>query len=193
MMQAIMNLFLDSAMLRTSALALALLMLLTAAASVAGALVIEALGYAPCELCLKERIPYYIALPIAGLAVFLALRGQKRALQAAFIALSLIFSASAVFGAYHAGIELGFWRGPTECTGALAQPRDVGGFLAELQRVKVPRCDAPALRIFGLSLAAWNALISAGLALLPAAASILLASNRYPPGRFQVPPGSRAQ
>ena len=35
--------------------------------------------------------------------------------------------------------------------------------MAQLNTVKVIRCDAVAMRIFGLSLAAWNALIAASL------------------------------
>ncbi|MDQ6703004.1 MAG: disulfide bond formation protein B [Pseudomonadota bacterium] len=145
---------------------IALVMLAIAVSSIAGAFVFEALGYAPCELCLKERIPYYAVIPIAGLAVLFAARGSKTLLHAAFSILALIFSASAILGAYHAGIEWGFWPGPTECSGSLDHARSVADFLKQLQSVKVIRCDAPALRILGLSLAGWNALISAGLAAL---------------------------
>ena len=145
---------------------IALVILAIALSSVAGAFVFEALGYAPCELCLKERMPYYAAIPFAGLAVLFAARGPKAFLHAAFVALALICAASAVFGGYHAGIELGFWPGPTECTGPLDHARSTADFLKQLQSVKVTRCDAPALRILGLSLASWNALISAGLAAL---------------------------
>jgi disulfide bond formation protein DsbB len=145
---------------------IALVILAIAVSSIAGAFVFEALGYAPCELCLKERMPYYAGVPFAGLAVVFAARGPKAFLRAAFVALALIFAASAVFGGYHAGIELGFWPGPTECTGPLDHARSTADFLKQLQSVKVTRCDVPALRILGLSLASWNALISAGLAAL---------------------------
>jgi disulfide bond formation protein DsbB len=145
---------------------IALVILAIAVASIAGAFVFEALGYAPCELCLKERIPYYAAIPFAGIAVLFAARGATAFLRAAFVALALIFTASAIFGAYHAGIEWGFWPGPAECSGPLGHARSTAEFLKQLQSVKVARCDAPALRILGLSLAAWNALISAGLATL---------------------------
>jgi disulfide bond formation protein DsbB len=37
-------------------------------------------------------------------------------------------------------------------------------FLQQLQTIKVVRCDAVAIRILGLSLAGWNAIISAALA-----------------------------
>jgi disulfide bond formation protein DsbB len=90
-------------------------------------------------------------------------------LRAAFVALALIFAASAVFGAYHAGVEWGFWPGPNECTGLLDRAASTDDFLKQLQSVKIARCDAPALRILGLSLADWNALISAGLAALAVA------------------------
>ncbi len=145
---------------------IALMILAIAVASIAGAFLFEALGYAPCELCLKERIPYYAAVPVAGLAVLFSTRGPRILFRAAFVALALTFAASAVFGAYHAGVEWGFWPGPMECSGPLDRARSVEDFLRQLQSVKVARCDAPALRILGLSLAAWNALISAGLAAL---------------------------
>jgi hypothetical protein len=66
---------------------------------------------------------------------------------------------------------MGFWPGPKECTGPLDHARSVDDFLKQLQSVKVVRCDAPALRILGLSLAASNAVISAGLAALAVTAS----------------------
>jgi disulfide bond formation protein DsbB len=144
----------------------ALAILAIAVASIAGAFVFEAFGYAPCELCLKERIPYYAAIPFAGLAVLFAARGPKTFLRATFVVLALIFAVSAIFGAYHAGIEWGFWPGPAECSGALDLARSTADFLKQLQSIKVARCDAPALRLLGLSLAGWNALISAGLVAL---------------------------
>jgi disulfide bond formation protein DsbB len=145
---------------------IALVILAIAVSSIVGAFLFEALGYAPCELCLKERIPYYAAIPFAGLAVLFAARGSRTLLRTAFVALALIFTASAGFGAYHAGIEWGFWPGPLECSGPLDHARSTADFLKQLQSVKVARCDAPALRILGLSLAAWNAVISAGLVAL---------------------------
>jgi disulfide bond formation protein DsbB len=161
---------LNGAMRLTRPFALALAILLIASSSIAGAWIFEALGYAPCELCLKERIAYYAAIPIAGLAVLFTARGMNVLAHGLFLALVLIFAGSTVFGAYHAGVEWGFWPGPTECTGALARAATVADFLAQLQSVRPVRCDVPALKILGLSLAAWNAAISAGLAALAVAA-----------------------
>jgi disulfide bond formation protein DsbB len=154
------------AMRRQTPLFVALLILAIAAASIIGALAFEGLGYLPCELCLKERIPYYAAILLAGLTAYFAVRGHKKPLRIAFTGLVLIFAASAVFGAYHAGIEWGFWPGPAQCSGALERASTVADFLRQLQSAKVARCDSPDLRIFGLSLAGWNAIVSLGLAAL---------------------------
>jgi disulfide bond formation protein DsbB len=48
--------------------------------------------------------------------------------------------------------------------------------LKQLQTIRVVRCDEVSLRVFGLSLANWNILISAALALL--AAATLLRGSR---------------
>jgi len=147
---------------------IALVILIVAAATIVGAWIFEALGYVPCELCLKERIPYYVGIALAALAVALAGAGQKNWTAAAFAGLFLIFSAGTVFGVYHSGVEFGFWPGPTDCTGTLDHASSVGDFMKQLQTVKVVRCDAVSLRVFGLSLAVWNAAISAVLAALSA-------------------------
>ncbi len=78
---------------------------------------LQALGYAPCELCLKERIPYYIGIPVAAATLIFALREWRALTLAGFILLFLIFAFSAGFGIYHAGVEWHFWQGPTACTG----------------------------------------------------------------------------
>jgi disulfide bond formation protein DsbB len=149
---------------RLDALRAAVAILLVAAATIAGAFVFQAAGYAPCELCLKERIPYYAGMVLALLAALFAARQSLRLTQVAFIGLILIFAASAAFGVYHAGVEWGFWPGPSSCTGTIGKAASMQDFLHQLNNIKVVRCDAPALRILGLSLAGWNAVISAVLA-----------------------------
>jgi disulfide bond formation protein DsbB len=137
-----------------------------AAATIAGAWTFEALGFAPCELCLAQRWPYYLGIPLAGLTLVLAWRGPARLVPAAFAALAFVFAASAIFGAYHSGVEWGFWPGPSACSGTLQRAGSVADFLAQLDSVGVVRCDAPALRILGLSLAGWNFVVSALLCAL---------------------------
>jgi disulfide bond formation protein DsbB len=137
---------------------------IVATTTILGAWGFQLAGYAPCELCLKQRIPYYVGIPVALLTLFVASRhrlGSHRAARFGLAALTLIFVASALFGAYHAGVEWGFWPGPADCTGTLEKAGSVNDFMKQLQTTKVLRCDAVAIRIFGLSLAGWNAVISA--------------------------------
>ena len=137
-----------------------------AAAVLAGAWIFQAFGYQPCELCLTQRYAYYGGVPLAA-AVAYAAGGRARSVAfAGFVGLALIFAANCVLGIYHSGVEWRWWAGPTGCTGIIAGAPNVADFVKELQHAKVVACDEVQLRILGLSLAGWNALISAGLALV---------------------------
>lgn len=137
-----------------------------AAATIVAAWIFQAMGYAPCELCLKERLPYYAGIAVAAAALWLAATGRTALAAACFAALALIFAFGAAFGIYHSGVEWGLWKGPTDCAGALDRAGSIEDFRRQLETVKVVRCDAVSLRVFGLSLAVWNAVISAGLTVL---------------------------
>ena len=144
----------------------ALTILVIAFATIAGAWIFEWAGYLPCDLCLKQRWAYYVGVPI-GLACLIATRTGPPAFSNAMFGLLMVtFAASAIFGAYHAGVEWGLWQGPVGCTGAPQSAATMNDFMKLLQTSKVVRCDEVAIRIFGLSLAGWNAIISAGLSAL---------------------------
>ncbi len=136
---------------------------LVAFATIAGAWGFEAAGYLPCELCLKQRWAYYAGVPLAACVALAAAKGPRWLSGAGLAALAILFLGSAIFGAYHAGVEWGFWQGPTDCTGNLQKAPSMDDFMRQLNSVKVVRCDAVAIRILGLSLAGWNAVISLGL------------------------------
>lgn len=140
----------------------ALLVLVGAAATVGGALIFQhGLGYVPCKLCLTERQPYYLALPLLAAALLL-----PRRLAAWLLALvALVFLVGAGLGAYHAGAEWGFWPGPSDCGGGAGPaPAGVGDFLKTLETTRPVDCTAAAWRFLGISLAGYNALIALGLA-----------------------------
>lgn len=147
-----------------TALQAALAILLGASATIVGAWIFEYFGYLPCELCLKQRWAYYAGVPIALAVSILAWRGPRATARAGLVLLGLVWVGSAIFGTYHAGVEWGWWPGPSDCTGTLSKAPSINDFLQQLQTVKVVRCDAVAIRIFGLSLAGWNAAISAAMA-----------------------------
>ena len=142
-----------------------------ALAAIAGAWLFQLAGYLPCELCLMQRTPYYIGVPLAGVTAWFALYSPGATARIGFWLLALLFAYSAAFGLYHSGVEWGFWPGPTACAGAVKAAPKVDDFLKELQSIQIVRCDAVAIRILGLSLAGWNAVVSAIIAVLAARAA----------------------
>jgi len=135
--------------------------------------ILQGLGYQPCELCLTQRYAFYAGAPLAALTAFLASRSARGLAQAGFALLAAIFAANAALAAYHVGVEYHWWAGPTACTGGLIGSIDANDLMKALDSVKVVRCDEVQLRIVGLSLAGWNVLASAGLAVYAALAARL--------------------
>ncbi|MBG1233733.1 disulfide bond formation protein B [Aestuariivirga litoralis] len=123
-------------------------------ATILGAWGFQFAGYPPCELCLAQRYAYYAAVPLSLLFLLIG-RDNPRMMRIGLILLGLIMLGSCIFGIFHAGVEWKFWQGPTACTG--------GGELTGLPDLtkKAVMCDQPAIRILGLSLAGWNAVVSA--------------------------------
>ena len=132
-----------------------------AAITIAGAWFFQlVLDIRPCPLCLEQRYAYYIAIPLAAFVAFGAAKGApRRLLGLGLVILALVALANAGLGAYHAGVEWGFWQGPTDCTGPMVDLGG-GGLLDTLNKVKVIRCDEVQWRFLGLSLAGYNVLIS---------------------------------
>ena len=130
------------------------------AGSVALALILGALffqyvlHYPPCEMCHWQRWPH-IAAAFIGLGGGLALRNANASLALPLAALTLLLVAtSGAIGVYHAGVEWHWWPGPAACTTGYV-------FTGTLDlNAPVPRCDMAAWRLFGVSMAGYNALIS---------------------------------
>lgn len=133
------------------------------------------MGLLPCKLCLEQRWPHYAAVAIGLLALLgcallpaLATRAASRAVLGV---LALVFVVSAAMGAYHSGVEWGWFAGPTDCGGAgPAAAASTMDFMKQLQTTRVVSCTQAAWTLLGLSLAGWNAVFSAALAGLAAAA-----------------------
>ena len=117
----------------------------------------------PCPLCLEQRIPYYAAIPLALLLAFLARGSHARFARLLLLLIAAILAYGAGLGAYHAGVEWGWWPGPTTCTAARAASGD--SILLQMQGARVVPCDEVQWRFLGLSLAGYNALIAGALAL----------------------------
>jgi disulfide bond formation protein DsbB len=114
-------------------------------------------GLAPCALCIWQRWPHVLAA-LAGPAA-LVVPGAALPLLGAAAMLG-----GAGIGAYHSGVEQGWWEGPATCGAP-----DIAGLtpeelLARIMEAPVVRCDEIPWEMLGLSMASWNALASLGLA-----------------------------
>ena len=119
-------------------------------------------GLQPCELCLEQRLPYYWGLPLLALTLLLWNRLPLPVWYLAIGIVAALFAWGAWLGGYHSGVEWGFWPGPTACTG-VGESFSLDA-LNDMQRVI--GCDVVQFRFLGISLAGYNAMISAAIVVL---------------------------
>ncbi len=117
----------------------------------------------PCPLCLEQRWPYYVGIPLALLVAFAARKVPRLTVVGGLLAIAGLMAWGVWLGVFHAGIEWKLWTGPQACSGA-PQLGPATDFLKRLQDINITRCDEAAWRFLGLSLAGYNALISFALA-----------------------------
>jgi disulfide bond formation protein DsbB len=131
-------------------------------------------GYIPCKLCLEQRTPYYVGIPLMALAAVSAALGLPAIVTRGLLfAGGLLMAYGAYLGGYHSGVEWGWWAGPTDCGVVNVAPTGgTGGVLDQLNAVIPPACDEAAGRFLGLSFAGWNVLASAALAVIAFAGAL---------------------
>ena len=111
------------------------------------------LGYPPCKLCIYQRIPYLIAIFIT----FLGISYSKNLFW--LYALLLVFFSSFLLSGYHFGIEQEVFKEFSGCTGNSLDIIDKSELLKILNS-EVNSCKNVDFKIFGLSLATINFLLS---------------------------------
>ena len=114
-----------------------------------------ALGYQPCNLCLYERVPYFLAILI------LLVNFKYNKLEKHFIFfLIIIFFIATLLSLYHLGIEQGLIEESLLCN--LEKGKNIidkNEILKQLQQKNIS-CKDVAFKIFGLSLTSFNIIIS---------------------------------
>lgn len=118
-------------------------------------------GYIPCKLCLEQRWPYYVGAPLMALAALSGgMGGSSKLTRGLLVVGGIIMAISLYLGVKHAGVEWGWWAGPTDCGAVTGIDTGGKGVLDALDAVVPPSCDKAALRVLGLSFAGWNAVVS---------------------------------
>ncbi len=136
-------------------------------------------GYQPCTLCYWQRHVHKAVVVVAVLALIMARMGLPlhRALT---LLLVLLLIGSAGLGFYHAGVEFKWWEGPKTCSGGGTALPDFSGddpFSKLDSKIMPPSCSDAVWVFLGLSMAAWNALLSFGGAVVTAVLGFKYAKN----------------
>ncbi|MHA6287459.1 disulfide bond formation protein B [Maricaulis sp. CAU 1757] len=143
-------------------------------AAVSFALLLGAWGFQyighfdPCPLCYDQRDIHKLIILVSLVSgTLLILRPSWTRLAPVLVLLIAAgFAWSAGFSAWHAGIEYDWWAGPETCTASTGGSISTADVLAALSGERpVVMCDEAAWTLFGISMAGYNAIISAVLAL----------------------------
>lgn len=126
-------------------------------------------GYIPCKLCLEQRTPYYLGVPIMLLAALTSHQKRPALFTRGLLAIGgLLMAYGLATAVYHAGVEWAWWAGPTDCVAAATTvTTNANDLLGDINALTPPSCDKAALRILGISMAGWN---------VPASLVLMLAS-----------------
>ena len=115
----------------------------------------------PCALCIYERYPYYLILLLSALFFF------KNNLKSQLMILIIITSIVSFFlAAYHVGIEYGLINELSSCKTEVSKNISKDILLKELQSKLAPSCKEVDFKLFGLSLASTNMIMSLILTIL---------------------------
>ena len=124
------------------------------------------MGLAPCTMCYWQRVPHGIVIGLGVLAVMPFLAQSSLFIRLMLILGIISLLAGAGIAAWHSGVELKILPGPTACSGGVALDGSPAALLDRLLAAPIVRCDEVPWSLFGLSMANWNMIITAGMAIL---------------------------
>ena len=110
-----------------------------------GAFLFQYLGnMPPCKLCYWQRYPHTAAIILAIVSTML----------------------TSGIGAFHTGVERGWWDGPQTCTSPSIENLSIEELMTQIMSTPVVKCNDVSWQALGLSMASWNMILSFGLALI---------------------------
>ena len=116
--------------------------------------------YDPCILCLYQRKPYFAVLALAAAAFF----AEPKIRFYLLLLCGAAFLAGTGIAGYHNGVEQEWWAGTQACGDAsLPQNASIEELKEYLMNKKIVRCDVPSWKFLGLSMTAYNLMLSLGL------------------------------
>ena len=109
----------------------------------------------PCEMCLKQREPYYII--IAGFILVMILKWQEKIWF--YVGVQVVSIYGLFYSLWHVGIENKILAGPSSCSGGLNISTNTSSLKEQIISKAVINCEEVAWSIFGLSAATMNSLL----------------------------------
>lgn len=120
-------------------------------------------GKFPCELCLLQRYPYGVA---AALGLLFFLLRAKIAWKPFFrLAIIAAYLTTAGIALYHVGVEQGWITGPTGCSAKTGSAATIEELRQQIMGAALVSCKDVSAELFGISMAAWNALYAIAAAI----------------------------
>ena len=110
---------------------------------------------APCELCLKQRHPYYII--ILGFVIVSIMKWQQRIWF--YLGVKIISIYGLFYSIWHVGVENKLLTGPAGCASGLNMTNNVSSLKEQILSKPVINCEDITWSIFGLSAATINSLL----------------------------------
>ena len=116
-------------------------------------------GYPPCKLCYWQRYPHIIAIFFGVIYLYTSMENIT------YISSGSSFL-SAAFGAYHFGIEQGFWLGPNTCSSGDVSNLSTDALIEQIMSAPITKCDEVVWSFLSISMAGWNTIFSVFLGIL---------------------------
>tara|TARA_Y100000768_G_scaffold317598_1_gene252864 strand:- start:454 stop:933 length:480 start_codon:yes stop_codon:yes gene_type:complete len=112
-------------------------------------------GLQPCELCLKQRHPYYLFMLIL-LCIFFIPKLYK---FYAFLLIQLGAIYGIFYSVWHVGVENNFISAPSGCSSGLSLSENTADLKEQILSKQVISCDEVVWSMFGLSAASINTIV----------------------------------
>jgi len=109
----------------------------------------------PCELCLKQRHPYYLFILLSFIALFI--------LPFYRLYLSFLIQLGSIYGIFysvwHVGVENKLFKGPAGCSSGLSVSSNTNELKEQIFNKQVVACDEVIWAFFGISAATLNTIV----------------------------------
>ena len=133
-----------------------IILIIISSIAIISALIAEYLfNLAPCEMCLKQRYPYYAIIIL--LIIFYIFKKFNNFLFLFLIETCILYGL--FYSIWHVGIEQGLLEGPASCSGFLEQTDSIVELKKQITNKPIINCSEVIWTILGFSAATINTII----------------------------------